>query len=122
MPKFVPHALLRGGHVQTLAGYWLPGCRSPAGTIRHHVKLADGDQIVLHDDRPAEWTEGDRAALLLSGLAGCYQSGFLVRIAAKLNGRGVRTFRMDHRGTGAAVGLAQLIGRRQWRSRIVVRP
>jgi hypothetical protein len=107
MPKFVPHALLRGGHVQTLAGYWLPGCRSPAGTVRHHVELSDGDQIVLHDDRPAGWTAGDRAALLLSGLAGCYQSGFLVRIAAKLNGRGVRTFRMDHRGTGAAVGLAQ---------------
>ena len=107
MPKFVPHALLRGGHVQTLAGYWLPGCRSPAGSVRHHVELPDGDQIVLHDDRPAGWTQGDRSALLLSGLAGCYQSGFLVRIAAKLNGRGVRTFRMDHRGTGAAVGLAQ---------------
>jgi len=107
IPKFTPHALLRGGHVQTLAGYWLRGCRSPAGTVRHHVELSDGDQIVLHDDRPAAWSGGMRAALLQSGLAGCYQSGFLVRIAAKLNQRGVRTFRMDHRGTGAAVGLAR---------------
>lgn len=106
LPTFRPHPLLRGGHVQTLAGYWLRGTSGPADTVKHHVELADGDQIVLHDDQPANWTAGDRAALLLPGLAGCYQSGFLVRIAFRLNERGVRTFRMDHRGTGAGVGLA----------------
>lgn len=107
-PPFQPHALLPGGHAQTLAGAYLLGHRHRYRAQRRGVTLADGDQIVLHDDCPSGWVRGDRSALLIHGLAGCHESGYMHRIAAKLNARGVRAFRMDLRGCGAGAGLARL--------------
>jgi predicted alpha/beta-fold hydrolase len=105
-PPFRPHPLLASGHAQTLAGVFLP---SPARAYRarqHRLTLCDGDMIVLHDDCPAGWRSGDRAALLIHGLAGCHSSGYMRRTAHKLGGRGIRAFRMDLRGCGAGQGLA----------------
>ena len=107
-PPFEPHFLLRGPHAQTLAGVYLPGRRFRYRATQHRVELDDGDQIVLHDDCPAEWQATDRSALLIHGLAGCHESGYMQRIAHKLNARGVRSFRMDLRGCGAGAGLARL--------------
>lgn len=106
LPPFRSHPLVRGGHAQTLAGYYWPGKHFYQAT-QHRLMLDDGDIILLHDDCPADWKPGGRAALLMPGLAGCHQSGYLVRTAAKLNAQGVRTFRLDHRGWGAGAGLAQ---------------
>lgn len=106
LPAFCPHPLVRGGHVQTLAAYFWAGKATYAATP-HRVRLEDGDTVILHDDSPAEWKPGDRVALLMPGLAGCHMSGYLVRTAAKLNAKGVRTFRMDQRGWGAGTGLAK---------------
>lgn len=104
---FRAHPLLATGHLQTLAGVFLPS-RTTAETARQHrVVFDDGDQSVLHDDCPAEWQAGDRTALLIHGLAGSHASPYMVRIAGKLNRRGVRTFRMDLRGCGAGSGLAR---------------
>jgi hypothetical protein len=72
------------------------------------VALPDGDQIVLHDDCPPHWRPGDRAALLVHGLAGCHESRYMQRIARKLAVRGVRSFRMDLRGCGAGLELSRL--------------
>lgn len=106
LPAFRPHPLVRGGHAQTLAAYFWPGKANYSATP-HRVHLEDGDIVVLHEDLPSDWKPGDRVALLMPGLAGCHGSGYLVRTAAKLNSRGVRTFRMDQRGWGAGAGLAQ---------------
>jgi len=73
---------------------------------QQRVTLDDGDQIVLHDDCPQGWQAGDRAALMIHGLAGSHESGYMQRIAHKLTSRGVRAFRMDLRGCGAGAGLA----------------
>jgi uncharacterized protein len=108
LPAFRQHPLLRGGHLQTLAGVFLPGAKHPYRAKQHQVALDDGDRIVLHDDCPANWKPGDRTALLIHGLAGCHQSPYMQRIAAKLADRGARTFRMDLRGCGAGFGLARL--------------
>ena len=105
---FAPHSLFRTGHLQTLAGVFLPHSRVAETARRHRLALADGDQIVLHDDSPPDWQPGGRTALLIHGLAGCHTSPYMVRIAGKLNARGVRTFRMDLRGCGAGLGLARL--------------
>ncbi|MSR58555.1 MAG: alpha/beta fold hydrolase [Planctomycetaceae bacterium] len=108
LSEFRPNPFLRGGHLQTLAGFIAAG--TPPGdqhAVLHEVELADGDRIVLSDDRPASWCEGDRVVLLIHGLAGCHASPYMQRIAAKLNARGVRTFRMDLRGCGAGLGLAR---------------
>jgi len=78
-----------------------------ASTVRHDVDVVDDDQIVLHDDQPQQWKAGEPVVLLLHGLSGCHGSGYMMRIARKLNQRHVRTFRMDHRGCGAGEGLAR---------------
>ena len=105
---FRPHPLLRGGHSQTLAGFYLTGRPLAYKAQQHRVALADGDQLVLHDDQPADWQPGDRAALLIHGLAGCHRSSYMPRVVAALEERGIRAFRLDLRGCGAGVGLARM--------------
>ena len=109
-PPFVPHPLVRGGHWQTMAAAYLGRRLPPYQATQHVVALPDGDRIVLHDDRPEKWQAGDRVALLLHGVAGCHRSPYLVRIAGKLNRIGVRTFRMDMRGCGAARSISERPG------------
>ncbi len=106
-PPFQPHPLLRSGHAQTLAANFLHGApKARTAESVHHVRLNDGDHVVLHDDRPPSWSEGAPAVLLLHGLAGSHRSPYLVRAARKLNALGVRTFRMDYRTCGAGLSLA----------------
>lgn len=105
---FRPHPLFRNGHVQTIAAAYLPAPRSPYKARQHQVELPDGDRLVLHDDCPDTWQAGERVALLIHGLSGCHRSGYMVRLAERLEHAGVRTFRMDLRGCGAGVALARL--------------
>jgi predicted alpha/beta-fold hydrolase len=100
-PAFRPHPLVRGGHLQTILGCYLPWQSIPYRAVQHLVPLADGDKLVLHDDRPAVWQAGDPAVLMIHGLGGCHQSGYMRRGAAKQTARGYRVFRMDLRGCGA---------------------
>jgi uncharacterized protein len=103
-PPFRPHPLVRGGHLQTVAGAYWPGRFDLTRTRQHQVALPDGDTIVLHDDGPAE---GRTVALLVHGLGGCGQSSYMLRSSAKLRARGSRVFRMDLRGCGAGLALAR---------------
>ena len=106
-PKFKSFPLLRGGHRQTLAAFLFAGKRQPYQATQHAFDLDELDRTILHDDCPPNWTDTDPVALMLHGLAGCHRSDYMVRIANKLNRLGVRTFRMDHRDCGAAMGMAQ---------------
>lgn len=106
-PAFQPHPLLTNPHAQTVAGVYLPGSQPVYRATPHYVQMADGDQLVLHDDAPSGWRPGDRVVLLIHGLGGSHRSGYMARIAWKLNQRGLRTFRMDMRGFGAGFGLAR---------------
>jgi predicted alpha/beta-fold hydrolase len=45
--------------------------------------------------------------ILVHGLAGCNQSGYMLRCSAKLCSGGLRVFRMDLRGCGAGLALAR---------------
>lgn len=106
LPSFRPHPLVRGGHFQTVVAAFLPGTKPyKYAAVQHKLTLDDGDQIVLHDDRPMPWQTGDPVALLVHGLGGSHRSGYMVRGAAKLTALGVRVFRMDLRGWGAGFGL-----------------
>ena len=74
---------------------------------RHTVTLSDGDQVVLHEDCPRDWQPGGPVAVMIHGLAGCHQSGYMQRIADKLEQRGVKVFRFDLRGAGEGFLLAR---------------
>ena len=106
--EFLPARGLRSGHAQTLAAYFLTGKLPRHTATTHAVGLDDGDQIVLHDDAPAGWRNGDRIVVLLHGLAGCHRSPYMRRLAGKLLAVGVRSFRMDMRTAGAGRALARL--------------
>ena len=115
LPHFRPHPWFRSGHAQTIAGCYLPGMKVIERGTRHCVNLADGDQIVLHEDGPERHggTNGHaagagRIVLLVHGLGGSHRSGYLQRCMHKLTARGIRVYRMDLRGCGAGVGLARL--------------
>jgi predicted alpha/beta-fold hydrolase len=103
-----PLLLTGGGHRQTLLGYFLPSEKRRYSARRHVVELPDGDILVLHDDCPSTWGPGSPFAILMHGLAGCHGSNYMVRIAGQLADRGVRVFRLDHRGSGAAAEQARL--------------
>ncbi len=106
IPPFKPHSMVRGGDWQTIAPVLFRGDVPLPVKESHRVKLDDGDQIVLVESCPDEWQTGDPVVMLLHGLAGCHQSNYMLRTAAKMHARGWRTFRLDHRGVGAAAGLA----------------
>ncbi len=112
--RFRPHRMFPGGHLQTLAGFYFPASPEPydADAILLEVPTKDGtpDKIALHDDCPVDWKPDDQVVLLIHGLAGCYGSGYMSRLANRLKRAGIRTFRMDMRGTGAATGHARLPG------------
>ena len=108
--EFRPVRLLSNGHVQTLAGIFLPHAAADSrglGTTSHVVPLDDGDRIVLHENCPADWRPTDPNVLLVHGLCGCHASGYMLRMMRRLVHRRVRVFRMDLRGCGAGEGLAQ---------------
>lgn len=107
-PKFKSLPFINGGHRQTLAAFLFASKRQPYQAVQHVFDLDEHDRTILHDDCPANWTDTGPVVLLLHGIAGCYGSDYMVRIANKLNQLGVRTFRMDHRDCGAAKGMARL--------------
>jgi predicted alpha/beta-fold hydrolase len=106
VPHFQPARFLKSGHRQTLYGSLVPARQRLRGTVLHHIQLSDNDVLVVHDNCPDSWRDGGSVVILLHGLTGSHHSGYMVRCAAKLNKRGVRTFRVDHRGCGAGVSLA----------------
>ncbi|TXT36583.1 MAG: alpha/beta hydrolase fold protein, partial [Planctomycetota bacterium] len=106
IPPFRSHWTLSGGHRQTLAGVFFPGRLPDERAVVRHIPLPDGDTLIVHDDSPVDWASHGPVAVMLHGLAGCHRSSYLVHMAAMLNARGVRTFRMDLRGCGAGFGLA----------------
>ncbi len=99
-PDFRPHALLRGGNRQTLAGAYLRCTMRPLQSRRWRIEFDDGDLLALHDTCPRDWSPGDPWVLLAHGLCGCHQSRYMLRMAHRLELYGVRSFRMDLRGFG----------------------
>ncbi len=108
--EFQPHPLLRSGHAQTCFTAFWTGSQSPYRARQHIIPTTHGDRLVLHDDQPDGWRDGDAAVLLIHGLGGCHRSPYVVRIATKLNARGLRTFRLDMRGCGVGDRHAKLLG------------
>lgn len=106
-PPFVPHRLYKNPHLQTIVGQFHSRVKTPYQAEQHSCRLPDSDLLILHDDCPGPWKPGERVVILLHGLSGCHQSSYMIRLAHKLNARGVRVFRMDLRGCGAGTGLAK---------------
>jgi predicted alpha/beta-fold hydrolase len=105
--EFQPLPLLRNPHLQTVLGnlFVVDSLEFPSDRIE--VPLDDGDRIVLHESRPDHWQPGRPQALLVHGLGGCYLSPYMQRMTQRMRDMGTRVFRMDLRGAGAGIRLAQ---------------
>lgn len=107
VPEFRPARGLCGAHLQTLWGTLFPSRVRINGTTERRLRLDDGDLVVMHDNCPPTWQRGDHTVLLMHGLCGSHQSGYMVRLTDRLISQGIRVFRMDHRGCGAGALLAR---------------
>ncbi len=105
LQPFRPARWAKGGDLQTLLGYLLPGPKSLPGTVLHHVLLPDGDTLVVCENRPNQTPCG--MVLLMHGLGGHADSAYMLRVGAKFLSRGWLVFRMNHRGAGQGKGLAK---------------
>ena len=106
-PAFCPPKWLRNGHLQTVYAAYLFNGLKPYSATEHRVELEDGDSLILHDDCPDNWQPGERVVLLVHGLTGCHASSHVARVSQKMNSFGIRTIRMDQRGSGAGAFTAK---------------
>ena len=106
-PPFRPHPLIRGGHLQTVLGRYLPGPRLVEGGARYRVELEAGDALVVVEDVPTTWEVGDPCAVLVHGLGGDARSDYLWRVSAKLVKLGIRAIRVNLRNAGDGFGLSR---------------
>lgn len=103
---FRSHPIFRGGHLQTLAVTLYRRPLSLKKAQRHLVDLPDGDQLVLHENTPPDWQPNEPTLLIVHGLCGCHQAGYMLRLMERFVSRRVRVFRIDMRGCGAGAELA----------------
>ncbi len=104
---FRPLPFLSNPHLQTVLGSLWTGAVPPFPVREHQVALPDGDRLVLHDSVPERWRDGDRIAVLVHGLGGSHNSGYMRRLTARLLPHGLRVVRLDLRGAGRGAGLAR---------------
>jgi len=105
-PPFRPHPLLFNAHLQTVTAAYAPVTREYEPK-RHVVNCSDGDAFLVYENRPAVWRNGQRTVLMVHGLGGSFESGYMLRIAEKLQQAGVRVFRKELRGFGTGYHLAK---------------
>lgn len=102
---FEPRRLLRGGHLQTLAGFFLVrNIRLPASEQRY-IEVAPGIQILCH----CHWQPDRRRALTLiivHGLEGSSDSGYMVGVPQKALPAGMNVIRVNQRNCGGTDHLA----------------
>ena len=106
-PPFRPPFLLRNGHIQTVFGQFTTTESMEHGTP-HRVLTSDGDTVVVHENRPATGYASDgQAVLLVHGLSGCHESGYIQRAGKLFLQAGWTVLRFDMRGCGASLRLSK---------------
>lgn len=106
MLPYRPHPLLKNGHLQTLMLGISYGDRPPHNATEIQIPLDDGESLVVHEEQGGPLSDTAPTAILIHGLGGNHRSPYLQRIAQQLRQAGVRTWRVDLRGSGAGVRLA----------------
>jgi predicted alpha/beta-fold hydrolase len=106
-PTFEPHPLLSNGHVQTIVGRYLPCWGTSLPSTESQIALADGDQLLVAESIPKNWSKGDPMALLVHGLGSCANAPYVLRLGVRLFDLGVRVVRVNLRSAGRGFGLAR---------------
>jgi predicted alpha/beta-fold hydrolase len=105
--KFYPFPFARSGFWQTIYGSYWPILKPSRPDSYHNVYLPDGDVLVMAENRPKTWQDGDRIALLIHGLTGSYQSTYMQRMCRRMVKKGYMVQRLNLRFCGPGRGLAK---------------
>jgi predicted alpha/beta-fold hydrolase len=105
MPQFVPRRFLRGGHLQTLASFFLFRHIEVPPSEERFVEVEAGVKVLCH----CHWQPDRQSALtviIVHGLEGSSDSGYMLGIAAKGMAAGMNVVRMNQRNCGGTNGLS----------------
>ena len=101
----MPRRGLRGGHVQTLASYFLPRRIELPPAEARLIEVEPGAQVLCH----CHWQSDREAALtviVVHGLEGSSDSQYMLGIAAKGLAAGMNVVRMNQRNCGGTDRLS----------------
>jgi len=104
-PKFVPRHWLRGGHVQTIASFFLPRRLSvPPGEARL-IEIEPGVKVLCH----CHWQpdrENAMTVIVVHGLEGSSDSEYILGLAVKGAALGMNLVRFNQRNCGGTDALS----------------
>ena len=98
-----PPLWAQGGHLQTIAGQFLPYTIPDLPWQNHRLKLKDGDALALQS---VGGTTGV-AVHLFHGMAGSTQGHYMRRAAARFHAQGHAVMAVNHRGAGEGKGWSR---------------
>jgi len=103
--NFVPRRYLRGGHVQTLASFFLRRKFSFAPGEARQIEVEPGVRVLCH----CHWQPDRQNALtvvIVHGLEGSSDSAYMQGIVAKGLAAGMNVVRMNQRNCGGTDGIS----------------
>jgi predicted alpha/beta-fold hydrolase len=101
----VPRRVLRGGHIQTVANFFLRRRIAPPPAERRLIEVEPGVKVLCH----CHWQPERKNALtviIVHGLEGSSESPYMLGIAAKGMAAGMNVVRMNQRNCGGTDALS----------------
>jgi len=105
VPSFTPRRFVRGGHVQTLASFFLPRRTRLRAPEARFIEVEDGVKVLCH----CHWQPERQHALtviIVHGLEGSSDSDYMLGIADRGTAAGMNVIRMNQRNCGGTDHLA----------------
>lgn len=102
---FIPRRVFRGGHVQTLASFFLPRRVALPAPEERFIEVEPGIRVLCH----CHWQPNRQNALtvlMVHGLEGSSDSQYMLGVAAKGIAAGMNVVRMNQRNCGGTDGLS----------------
>ncbi len=109
LTSFEPHPWLVSGHLQTIAGNFLPRPAFRLATVAETVEVdaADASRVLCHCHwQPEEVRAGRLTAVLVHGLEGSSNSRYMQGIAVRAWAAGMNVVRMNMRNCGGSEALS----------------
>jgi predicted alpha/beta-fold hydrolase len=103
--KFVPRRVFRGGHVQTLASFFLPRRVVLSTPEERLVEVEPGVCVLCHCHWQPE-RQNTLTVIVVHGLEGSSDSQYMLGIAAKGMSAGMNVVRMNQRNCGGTDGFS----------------
>jgi predicted alpha/beta-fold hydrolase len=101
----VPRRVLRGGHIQTVANFFLRRRTAPPPGEKRLIEVESGVKVLCH----CHWQPDRKNALtviIVHGLEGSSESPYMLGIAAKGMAAGMNVVRMNQRNCGGTDALS----------------